>query len=293
VTGPPINLGYKFEPVPRRARQLRRDRLINEQRFDILAFICGRASFARLARRLPTPKLTLVQIAEGVAWRRTQGGPKAKLNRDSLYWHLRVLAKVGLLSWTVEGRDVYVFTLHPDAPADSDETQTSAAVDTQTSATAARRSRSHPSASVVTEQSEVDADASASPTQASAIKTQTSGHPGTGAAKRVRASTVAAATQTSSELQKRQTFNEEEIEKKGLSEGDRAEKADSQAAAACAGRRLVKDVLAAVNRARVGRGEEPLLDDAAIAEQLAHGDEALLDRIGDETIDGGPGGGRR
>ena len=120
---PPVALGFPFEPVPQRARALRRARIINEQQLDLCAFIFGRADWGRLARRQSTPALTLAQLAEGIAWTKTDGG---------LGYHLRRLREVGLLSWVVQGRDLYVFTLYPD----SESTESSSAAETQRSCVA-------------------------------------------------------------------------------------------------------------------------------------------------------------
>ena len=143
-------LGYAFVPVPRDARMVRRRGELSVDEFDALSELYDRANLLRLARREPTPELTLQQLIEYLGWTKTPSALLKLLGR---------LRAKGWLSWTIRGRSIYVFTLHPErseqipSSAAPEPKQPSAGATSPSSAT----SMSGPSSPVVVPSSAIDA----------------------------------------------------------------------------------------------------------------------------------------
>lgn len=102
-------LGYNFTPVPERAMQALRSGSLAPTDFVLVAFLYERANTHLLARRAPTPSLTLSQIGEGIHWTKSD---------DALSKRLRRLrdAPERWFSYSVSRRNRYEFTLYPEAP---------------------------------------------------------------------------------------------------------------------------------------------------------------------------------
>ena len=104
-----IRLEYPFDPLAKRAMAALGDGLLSHTDYVILAFIYGRADWAKLGARHTTPRLTLTAIAEGINWGKTH---------DALSKRLRGLRDKPerWFDYRVEGRRTYRFTLFPEAP---------------------------------------------------------------------------------------------------------------------------------------------------------------------------------
>lgn len=103
-------LGYGFVPVPHWLMGELRSGSLSYPDFVILAYLYFQARHDALSTRAgSTPSMTLAQLAEGIAW--TQ-------SHDALSKRLRRLRDRPdrLLSYRVESRSRYVFTLYPDDP---------------------------------------------------------------------------------------------------------------------------------------------------------------------------------
>lgn len=111
-------LGYTSAPVPSHvvAAFLRGEIACDD--FALLAYLYDCANYERLARREPSVRRTLRQLADAL---------HLDVTDNALSKRLRRLRDRGYLSWTVErlpgrpqkGRDVYAFTLHPEGPSEA------------------------------------------------------------------------------------------------------------------------------------------------------------------------------
>ena len=121
MTAPERNgsiLGYWFAPVPRDVIRAMRSGMARDD-LAIVTLLYDRADLSALRMRRETPRLTLLQIAEGIGWTGS---------RETLGRRLRRLRDrpERLFTYRVEGRrGTYVFTLHPDSPDVSERRPTS------------------------------------------------------------------------------------------------------------------------------------------------------------------------